>query len=58
VVSIHPIYLKIQVRFEVFMETKIHVAVCWIVVPCSDAVGCQRFRELCYLHLESEVTLP
>jgi hypothetical protein len=33
------------------METKIHVAVCWIVVPCSDAVGCQRFRELCYLHL-------
>jgi hypothetical protein len=27
----------------------------WVLMPCSDVVGCQHSRESCYLHLQGEV---
>jgi hypothetical protein len=39
-------------RFEVFTAVKIQVQVFWVVTPCNDVVGYQRFRNPCCLHLQ------
>jgi MFS superfamily sulfate permease-like transporter len=33
---------------------KVQVAVFWVVMPCSEMVGYQCFREPCCLHLQGE----
>jgi len=38
------------------MAMKIQIVVFWVVTPCSDVVGYQRFRVLRYLDLQSDVT--
>jgi hypothetical protein len=40
------------VRFEVFTVVKIQIEVLWVVLPCSDVVGC--FRGPCHLTLKIE----
>jgi hypothetical protein len=35
---------------------KTEVAVLWVMTPCSDAVGYQRFVGHCCLHLQGEVS--
>jgi hypothetical protein len=40
--------------FEVFKVVKIQVEVLWVVTPCSDVVGYQRFEGPCCLHLQGE----
>jgi len=42
-------------RFEVSIAVKIRIEVFWIEMPCSVAVGYQRFRGTRCLHLRSEV---
>jgi len=34
---------------------EVHVAVFWVVTPCSDVVGYQRFGRPCCIHLQGEV---
>jgi len=34
---------------------KVHVMVFWVVTPCSDVVGFQRFGGPCCLHPQGEV---
>jgi hypothetical protein len=43
--------------FEVFMAVKIQVEAFWVVTPCSVAVGYQRFRGPCCLHLQGEMKM-
>jgi len=37
--------------FEIFTATKIQVVVFWVMTPCSDVVGYQRFGAPCWLRL-------
>jgi hypothetical protein len=41
-------------RLEVFMAVNIQIKVFWIVTPCSDVVGYQRFGGSCCLHVQGE----
>jgi hypothetical protein len=43
--------------FEVFTAVKIQVEVFWTMAPCSDMARYQRFRGICCIHLQGEVTL-
>jgi hypothetical protein len=48
-------------RFEVFTAVKIQVAVFWIMTPCNDVAGYQRFGRPCcptyeYFTLKMETT--
>jgi hypothetical protein len=38
-------------RFKAFTAVKMQVEVFWVVMPCSDVVGYQRFIDPCCLHL-------
>jgi hypothetical protein len=40
---------------EVYTAVKVQVEVFWVVIPCSTAVGYQRFGRPCCLHLQGEV---
>jgi hypothetical protein len=42
-------------RVEVLTAVKTQVKVFWAMTPCSDVVGCQRFRGPCCLHHHGEV---
>jgi len=44
-----------NVRNEDFTAVKMEVAVTWVLTPCSDAIGYQRFGGLYWLHLQGEV---
>jgi len=41
--------------FETSMEVMFQVEVFWVVTPCSEVVGYQRFRGPCCIHLQGEV---
>jgi hypothetical protein len=41
--------------FEVFTAMNIQVVVFWVVTPCSDVIGYQRFGGPCCLHRQGEV---
>jgi len=41
--------------FEVSTAMNIHVVVFWVVTPCSNFVGHERFEGPCCLHLKSEM---
>jgi hypothetical protein len=42
-------------RLEVFTPMKIQVMVFWVVTPCSNMVGYQRFEGFSYLHFQGEI---
>jgi hypothetical protein len=42
-------------RPELFTAMKIQVAVFWVVTPCNDVVGYQRFGEPCCLRLHRDL---
>jgi hypothetical protein len=46
----------LPLTFQCFVKFKGQVTVCWIVMPCSDVAGYQRFGGPCCLHLQGEVT--
>jgi len=37
-----------------FMAVMFQVEVFWVVTPCSDVAGYQRFRGPCCIHLQGE----
>jgi len=45
----------VVVKFEVVTAMQIQVAVFWVVTPCNDVAGYQRFEGPCCLHLKGEV---
>jgi len=42
-------------RLEFLTGMKIQVEALWVMTPCSDVVGYQRFRGTCCLHFRGEV---
>jgi hypothetical protein len=51
--SSQPSVLSLKHKAErIFTAMKIQVAVFWVMTPCSDVVGYQRFGEPCCLHLQ------
>jgi hypothetical protein len=39
-------------RFEIFTAMKIQIVIFWVVTPCSNMVGYQRFGGPCCFHLQ------
>jgi len=39
---------------DIFTAIKIHVVFSWVVTPCRDVTGWQRFGGSCYFSLQGE----
>jgi hypothetical protein len=49
--------LLVFASFEAFTAVLFQVEVFWVVTPCNVAVGCRRFRGICYLQISVFILL-
>jgi len=45
----------LYMSFRICFETQIQVVIFWVVTPCNDVVGYQRFGGPCCLHLQNTI---